>query len=66
MADKLDPKFRRKLTTARREILKAVEQVQDNTHKGVEFRKGHRMEMVRQTEAIRDEIKKLIEVLDGT
>jgi hypothetical protein len=50
-----DPEFvklRNRLTTARREIRKAVERTGKETDRGVEFRRGHMMEAARECRRI--------------
>jgi len=52
-------KFRRSLSTAKREMHKAVERAS-----GVDLRPGHVAEARRLTEAIRDEADRLVEMLE--
>lgn len=60
MTDDEFKKFRRRMTTARREITKAVERAQ-----GIDMREGHRAEAVRQAMAARDAARELVRVLEA-
>ena len=55
--------LKRRLTTAKRELRKAVERWQKAEHSGVDFRDGHRIEAVRQAREIKAECDKLVALL---
>lgn len=53
-----EQKFNRRLTTARREIRKAVERAAE-----VDMLEGHRMEALRLAQQVRDEAEALVKLL---
>lgn len=66
MAPITDPELRRRMTTARREIRKAVERWGTAESQGVDFRRGHRVEAARRAREVRDEADRLIRTLEGS
>lgn len=60
-----DPELRRRMTTARRELRKAVERWGTAVDRGVDFRRGHRIEAARRAREVRDAADELVRILDA-